>query len=187
MMRLFVGLALPDDVSRRLRSLETSLPGARWVPEENLHLTLSFIGEVSRRDAADIDLALDSIRAQCFELQLSGVDWFGQKGYGGEGRLLFVDVVKNPELIQLHERVTSALTRIGFAPEKRKYRPHVTIARLRDIRFDRLANYCQQKNLFSTGPFEVCEFSLFSSVLTRDGSHYSIEASYPLTPMPITA
>ncbi len=186
MLRLFVGLTLPDEVTRRLRMLETALPGARWVPEENLHLTLNFIGEVDRHAAADVDLALEGVRSPAFELRLTGIDWFGQKAPGGEGRMLFVDVEKNPALIQLHERIGSSLARFGIAQEKRKYRPHVTIARLRNVNFDRLANYCRQKNLFSTEPFEVGEFSLFSSVLTRHGSHYSVEASYPLTPMPIT-
>ncbi len=186
MLRLFVGLTLPDEVRRQLEFLQTDLPGARWVPPHNMHLTLCFLGEVDRHTAADVDLAMEAVRSPAFDLRLSGVDWFGQKARGSEGRLLYVDVEKNPDLIRLQERVTSALQRFGIRPEKRKFHPHVTIARLRDIHFDRLAGFCRRKNLFATEPFGVEDFSLFSSVLTRDGSHYSIEASYPLTPQPIT-
>tara|TARA_R110002110_G_scaffold249872_1_gene466048 strand:+ start:1055 stop:1618 length:564 start_codon:yes stop_codon:yes gene_type:complete len=186
MLRLFVGLTLPDEVRRQLEFLQTDLPGARWVPSQNMHLTLCFLGEVDRHTAADVDLAMEGVRSTAFDLQLSGIDWFGQKAPGREGRLLYVDVVKNPDLIQLQGRVTSALQRFGIRPEKRKFHPHVTIARLRDIQFERLAGFCRRKNLFATKPFGVEDFSLFSSVLTRDGSHYSIEASYPLMPQPIT-
>ncbi|MBU6473883.1 MAG: RNA 2',3'-cyclic phosphodiesterase, partial [Alphaproteobacteria bacterium] len=73
-MRLFVALALPDQVAEGLLLMEGGIPGARWQRREQLHLTLRFIGEVDGRVAADIDDALAALCAPGFTLELHGVD-----------------------------------------------------------------------------------------------------------------
>lgn len=72
-MRLFVALSLPEPVREALSALANGLPGARWVPPENMHLTLRFIGEVDGRDARDVDDALAAIRMPGFDLKIAGV------------------------------------------------------------------------------------------------------------------
>ncbi|MBT6960915.1 MAG: RNA 2',3'-cyclic phosphodiesterase, partial [Rhodospirillaceae bacterium] len=78
MYRLFVGLALPDDIREQLARFNHGLPGARWVAPENTHLTLRFIGDVDRYTAADIDSTLQTVNTDAFDFGLTGLGVFGQ-------------------------------------------------------------------------------------------------------------
>src|SRR4051812_13408366 len=127
MIRLFVALPLPEDVTDSLLALEQGVPGARWSTREQLHLTLRFIGEVDGRDASAIDETLAAISAPPFTLQLKGVGAFG----GKNPRALWAGVAANEALIHLQRKIESTIQRLGFHAEKRKYTPHVTLARLR--------------------------------------------------------
>src|SRR5262245_48342032 len=128
MIRLFVGVGLPADVRMRLSALCAGVPGARWTPPENFHLTLRFIGEVSEADAEDIHDTLMSVRTKAFDISLAGVGHFESKG---QVHTLWAGIEKNPELTALRDRIESALVRFGLEPEERRYTPHVTLARLR--------------------------------------------------------
>ena len=80
-MRLFVALDLPWSLRQRLASLAASgIPGAKWVPPENYHMTLRFIGEAQRHLAEEIDHALAALRARDFALTLAGVGTFDKGG-----------------------------------------------------------------------------------------------------------
>jgi len=179
MVRLFVGVELPEDVRERLVSLCAGVPGARWVPPENLHLTLRFIGEVAGGEADDIYHALAQVRPRIFNLTLSGVGHFET---GGEVRQLWVGVERNAELMALRGRVESALVRIGVEPEKRRFMPHVTLARLKDTPVHRVSSFLAHHSLFRAGPITIDHFTLFSSFLQSSGSIYTAEAEYLLQP-----
>lgn len=176
-MRLFVALSLPRDLRDRLGGLASGLPGARWVDPDNLHLTLRFIGEVDGREAEDVDAALSGIQGKRFSLTLSGVGQFGDER---RPRALWVGVEPNEALERLQAKIETALQRAGLAPEKRKFKPHVTLARLKTHPGERLHDYIVQRSLFRAGPFDVSEFTLFSSYLANSGAIYSAEAVYPL-------
>ncbi|HAH10376.1 MAG TPA: RNA 2',3'-cyclic phosphodiesterase [Alphaproteobacteria bacterium] len=176
MIRLFVALDIPEAVSDRLSLLETGIPGARWTPSDNLHLTLRFIGEVNEATARDIDDVLSTIRSAQFALSLSGLDTFG----GRRPHALFIKTRPSTELVHLQAKVDNALHRLGLTLEARKFVPHVTLARLRDVPEAKLAAFIQSANLFDTGPFPVDGFCLFSSELGEEGSTYFIERRYPL-------
>ena len=80
-MRLFVALDLPWELRQRLAALSGGgIPGARWVPPENYHLTLRFIGETPGHRAEEIDIALATLRARGFSLTLAGVGTFAKGG-----------------------------------------------------------------------------------------------------------
>ena len=175
-MRLFVAIALPDSLRSQLSGLCSGLPGARWVPPENLHLTLRFIGEVEGHDAEDIDAALSGIRLPRFPLTLSGVGDFG----GERLRSVWVGIEPNDMLDRLQAKVEQAVQRAGQPPEKRKFKPHVTLARFKSHPGARLESYFVQRSLFRAPAFEVTEFPLFSSYLTHEGAIYAPEAVYPL-------
>ena len=87
-MRLFVGLSLPADVRSRLASLKGGLPDARWVAEENLHLSLRFIGQAASGDERDIDLVLQSVTGSPFDLTLTGFGAFAEEVVAPESNLL---------------------------------------------------------------------------------------------------
>ena len=177
MVRLFVGVELPEDVRERIASLCAGVPGARWVQPENLHLTLRFIGEVANGDADDIYHALSAVRPRSFDVILSGVGHFDT---GNEVRALWVGVERNAELVALRDRIESALVRVGLAPEGRRFTPHVTLARLKDTPLHRVSAFLAQNSLFRAGPIPVSHFTLFSSFLQGSGAIHTAEADYPL-------
>jgi 2'-5' RNA ligase len=179
-MRLFVALPLPEPVRDGLRALGNGLPGARWVPPENLHLTLRFIGEVDGRDARDIDDALAAIRMPAFALQLAGVGVFGE---GRKLRSVWVDIEANPEVTRLRDKVEQAVIRAGRAPEARKFKPHVSIARFKNGTPppDKLQKYLAEHALYKSEPFPIDSFTLFSSFLSSSGAIYTPEVEYALT------
>jgi RNA 2',3'-cyclic 3'-phosphodiesterase len=173
MLRLFVGIVLPPELKLRLSLLCSGVPGARWVDPGNYHLTLRFIGEVDEALAADIDDALAKIHAPGFELGLAGVGHFGD-------RMLWVGVDKSPPLVHLRDKVESALVRLGLPPETRRYAPHVTLARLRNVGEAKLRDFIAEHALFRAEPFPVAQFSLIASYLTKGGAIYEDQADYPL-------
>jgi RNA 2',3'-cyclic 3'-phosphodiesterase len=177
MIRLFVGISLPEDVRARLSGLCGGVPGARWVPPENLHLTLRFIGEVHEGDMEDIHLALAGVRTRRFDISISGVGHFET---GNEVRVLWARVEKNLELSALQARIESALVRMGLEPEERRFTPHITLARLRDAPVARASAFLAHNNMFRAGPIPVESFTLFSSFLSSEGAIYQEEAEYPL-------
>lgn len=175
-MRLFVALALPDDVAESLLLMEAGIPGARWQRREQLHLTLRFIGEVDGRLAGDIDDALTALRTPGFALELHGVDTFG----GRDPRQIWAGVRSNPALSHLQKKIESALQRIGLPPEPRKFTPHVSLAKLKASPREKIMAYLSAHALYSSAPFDIDAFGLYSSTLTPNGSLYRCERRYPL-------
>ena len=181
MIRAFVALPLPDDVRQRLNLLQFLLPLPRRVPPENLHLTLAFLGEQPTDLLEDAHHALEAIRAAPFALTLSGVGSFG----GAEPRTVFAGVAPAPALEHLQRKVATALRRAGIALEKRRFTPHVTLARLNPERLSsldrmRLSDALAANAGFAAGPFEVASFALYRSHLGGEAAHYEELARYPL-------
>lgn len=177
MYRLFVGLALPDDIREQLARFDHGLPGARWVAPENTHLTLRFIGDVDRHTAADIDSMLQGIDADAFDFWLTGLGVFGQ---GRKTRALYARADASPGLTHLKGKVESAVVRAGQPPEPRKFSPHVTVARFRSSNPDRIQAFVEHNGLFRAGPIAVNRFVLFESHMGKGGSVYEELADYPL-------
>lgn len=178
MIRLFVAIPLPEDIQDRVAWLCNGLTNARWVEPQNFHITLRFIGEVDDSRFEDIDLALSVVRAPSFQLNLSGVDAFGNNS---GVRAVWVGIEREPALFHLRDKVESALVRAGVAPETQKFKPHVTLTRSRQRIDQRLGEFIQRNSLFQAGPLPVTEFTLFSSFLSQSGPIYTPERVYPLT------
>lgn len=178
-MRLFVGLDLPWPLRERLSALAgVGIPGARWVPPKNYHLTLRFIGETPRYRAEDVDMALAGLRAHAFSLTLAGVGTFAR---GGRSTALWIGVERNARLDHLQNKIETALQRCGLEPERRRFQPHVTLARLDNVAEGKLASYVQAYNLLREGPVPVDHFTLFSSLLGKEAPVYTAEVEYSLS------
>jgi len=176
-MRLFVALELPEEVKDRLASLTGGLPGVRWVRPENYHLTLRFIGEVPGYMADELDLALANIRAKPFELSLSGLGTFEK---AGRVQSLHVVAERTPGLAHLQTKIETALQRAGLPAERKRFAPHVTLARTDGAAVSRLIGYLQTHNLFRSDPLMVERFVLFSSRLGKEQAVYTPEVEYAL-------
>lgn len=177
-MRLFVALDLPWSLREHLSALVgAGIPGARWVPTENYHLTLRFIGETPGYLAEEIDHALLAIRARGFSLTFKGLGTFAR---GGKATPLWVGVEKNPELEHLRGKIETALQRCGLEPERRRFQPHVTLARLDNVMEEKVASFIATHNLFRADPVPIEHFTLFSSLLGKDQAVYTPEVEYEL-------
>ena len=176
MIRLFTAIELPEGVRTRLALLQGGVPGARWSPVENLHLTTRFIGEVDEATANDIDDMLAAIRSPAFDLTLKGAGEFG----GRDPHALWIGVAPNEGLMRLAAKIESALQRMGLDAETRKYTPHVTMARLRDAPIAKVREFLAAHAAFDSGPFPVRGFALFSSHPSQNGSLYRVERTYAL-------
>ena len=173
MIRLFVAIPLPADLRRRLAGLCSGVREVRWVAEENLHLTLRFIGEVAEPQADDIAAALAGVRSGPFTLALAGVGHFES---GRRVRVLWAGVEPAAPLLVLQERVESALRRAGLPPDSRRFTPHVSLARLKAAPAHRVGNWLQDNALFRAEPFTVDRFVLFESYLAHTGAiHAPVE------------
>lgn len=177
-MRLFIALPIPTQIAWQLGSLSGGVPGLRWVPQENYHLTLRFLGEKDGGQLADIDAFLTGIRAPSFHLQIKGVDCFSS---GSRIKTLWAGLEKEPALMHLRDKVESAVVRAGFDPVGHKFTPHVALAYAKDqVPLSRLQLYIAQHNLFRSAVFPVTHFALYSSRTGGDHSVYRVERLYEL-------
>lgn len=125
-LRAFVGSAIPPLLAQpiaRLQHTLPSLPGWRWTPEENLHLTLRFLGQLSSSELDSLGLHLARIQAAPINIR------FTRGGSFERGGILFIDIERSPALLSLQSLVEQAAARIGLPPETRPYHPHITVAR----------------------------------------------------------
>lgn len=169
MVRLFLAIRPPADVCSSLKTICYGVRGARWVETENFHLTLRFIGEVFEPIVEDISSELVRVSFDPFDITLHSVGHFESRG---RVNALWAGVAESAELQQLKAKIESALRRVGCEPEKRKFKPHVTLARLRNARPVTLQDWLPSNGLFRAGPFEVEEFSLYESRVGGAGSVY---------------
>jgi RNA 2',3'-cyclic 3'-phosphodiesterase len=137
-MRLFVAVeideaarAVAGDVQQRLRVALTPLLHARWVPPENMHLTVRFIGQIDdARVAAVIEALAPPIDVAPFDIELGGCGVFPP---GGAPRVLWIGLKRGlPSLAQLHDAFDQRLRPFGFEPEARPFSAHLTLARVKD-------------------------------------------------------
>lgn len=179
MPRLFVAIDLPEGVKRDLERLRAGVPGANWLRPAQFHLTLRFIGEVDGALARDVAAALAGVDGEGFAMSLAGLGHFGR---GRKIHTLWVGARADGGLLALRERIEARLVALGLEPEHRKYKPHVTLARLKEVGEGRLADYLAGHAAFASERFAVDSFALFSSFLGHEGAIHTIESSYPLRP-----
>jgi len=176
-IRLFAAIAVPAEIGEGLIRRQQGLPGARWRPIEAFHVTLRFFGEIAESAADDLDAELSAISGGALTLVLEGVGSFQD---GGDIHAVWAGVSENQALKRLAARCESAARRAGLPPDRRVWRPHVTLAYLRRADPGRVAAWIQGHNLLKSPPFRAGSFGLYSSHLGDEGASYRLERSYPL-------
>ncbi|MGE0629955.1 MAG: RNA 2',3'-cyclic phosphodiesterase [Hyphomicrobiaceae bacterium] len=176
MPRLFTAIELPDEIIDHLSDLQQPLPGARWIDPGDFHITLRFAGDIDGRAAREFRYMLAQIEVDAFELRLETLGTFG----GNDPRAVWAGVSLNPDLEALARANERAARAAGLAPETRAYKPHVTLARLRNTPPEIVARYLQRIGAFRSEPFVVTRFVLLSSKPRVGGGPYVEEESYPL-------
>jgi 2'-5' RNA ligase len=176
MPRLFTALEIPAPIAFSLSLLRGGLPGARWVDPENYHITLRFIGDIDHRTADEVARGLAKIDRPSFELSLEGLDALS----GRKPHSIAACVKASPELRELQAQQERIIQRMGLEPERRRFRPHVTLARIRSVSQEDAATYLALRGDFRTAPFPVGRFVLLSSRDSKGGGPYIMEEAYPL-------
>lgn len=177
MHRLFVAIRPPEAVRDLLIDAMDDTPKMRWVGDEQLHMTLRFIGEVEAPLADDIALALGRIRFDHFDLSVDGVGMFEQRGGGA----LWAAVRPKEPVAALAAKVDRACVNAGLEPERRAFHPHITLARWsRGTNAAAVRAFLERNRALASPPFTVDRFTLYESRLSRHGPHYEKVADFAL-------
>ena len=176
MHRLFVALRPPRPMREVLLAAMGDVLGARWQADEQLHLTLRFIGEVDRHAAEDVAAALGSVSHPAFALRIDGLGCFDRRGRIDS---IWAGVAPHDPLRSLHVAVSRALVRAGIKPEERAFIPHITLARF--SRGQEPPMPLPMQRLWPA-PVEAQfdHFMLFESELGASGAAYSVIERYKL-------
>ncbi|MCB1395750.1 MAG: RNA 2',3'-cyclic phosphodiesterase [Rhodobacteraceae bacterium] len=179
MIRAFLGLPLPDPLIHVLTVAQHRLRLARPIPPENLHVTLAFLGEQPEPVLEELHHALVARPLPAVVVQVTGLGVFG----GDKPRSLHATLSPDPGLEALQGRVAAAVRAVGLGLERRRFVPHVTLARFRpgETSAPALAAMLGAHGPLVSEPVEVGEMILYRSTLRRDGSVYDPLAEYPLT------
>ncbi|SEK55932.1 2'-5' RNA ligase [Roseivivax marinus] len=181
-MRAFIALPLPSSDAEVLEAMADRLDVGRAVPSENMHLTLAFLGDVPEAELREVAEALETLAPPAFSFRLSGVQSFGPNETG-PSLALAVDPVPGA-LKDLHDRVRSRCHGAGLVLERRRFRPHVTFARLparlTTEEDNKLAAFLRHEGAMHVDDIPAREVVLYESILTKDGPVYEPLAEFPL-------
>lgn len=178
MHRLFVAIRPPEHIRDVLIDVMDDSADFRWQDEDQLHLTLRFIGEVERPVGNEIADALGRICAERFQIRVNGVGRFEQRNSGA----LWAGVEPKAPLAALAAKVDRACQAAGLEPERRAFHPHITLARWKGRRTREVHDFLERRRGLASEPWQVDAFILFESRLSRHGAHYEEVANYALAP-----
>jgi 2'-5' RNA ligase len=180
--RLFVGIELPPDLQEALRELDPHLPGLRWLDPAQMHLTLSFLGDVEQARQEALARRVEEVRVPAFFLPLQGIGSFNTRG---RPSVVWIGVGRgHPHLFALHKHVQDAVLQAGVEPDLKPFHPHVTVGRAKGISREALQPFLRAHRESEFGLFKVTAFTLFSSVLAPDGATHTVELRVPLAETP---
>jgi RNA 2',3'-cyclic 3'-phosphodiesterase len=188
LLRAFIAVELPLDLRKTVcaatSNLQSQVGGlVRWVPVENMHLTLKFLGDVS---LANVDLLSGMLRAetdlfQCFELRLSGLGSFPSLK---RPRVIYIGIQAPAVLESLQRGIESATHRLGYESAERGFSPHLTIGRVKQnatvTEQQMIRRALEETKIDSLGTTRVESVELFKSDLRPTGSVYTRLFSAPL-------
>lgn len=181
-MRAFIAIELPESVREALRRQQARFrevcPDARWTRPEGIHLTLKFLGDVSSQQETQLKDALGRMGPfEKFTVRAQGFGFFPESK---RPRVFWAGLDAPPELARLAAQVEKALAPLGFPPENRPFKPHLTLARFKIPRPQpKLEALLAVENDPLLGTFEVSEFFLWESRLLPGGAEYYKVAHFP--------
>lgn len=180
-----MALNLPPEERRAIHEAVSPLVAldapVKWVSEDNLHITLRFLGERAEADAGAIGVALERAvsEVRSFDVSLGGLGGFPDLD---EPRVIWIGVERHPALELLANDVERMLHGFGFEPELRPFQPHLTIGRARkDAGRGDLEAIEQAASAVSySGLLAVSGVDLMASTMGKGGSHYRVVHHAPL-------
>lgn len=177
LFRTFIALKVEPEPAfiQSIKTMKSELSGesaVRWVGENKLHLTLKFIGDTSAFQVNEIKKVLGEMAMQYppFTFRLEGLGYFKKRGLP---RVLFAKIYEKRVLELLAVEMETRLTELGFVPERRPYKPHLTLARIKFLKNKDAFFRVVENNKYRVQQ-EVCikEIILFQSILKPSGPGY---------------
>jgi 2'-5' RNA ligase len=167
-MRLFTAIMVPLPIAQQLARLQPQpLLGLRLVKAEQIHLTLHFLGDTS---LSVVQQELQGFSGPAFELTM---DRLGSFPTAERSTTLWAGLQENKPLLELHNEIETRLVVAGYRPEKRAYRPHITLARCSpEVPKQVIQDFLAQQSTLLPMTFAVQEVVLFSSRLSEMGPTY---------------
>lgn len=180
-MRFFIAVDLSDEVRKALSKVQKELrpvtDTVRWVAPDSIHITLKFLGEVHEKRIAEIDEALVGLSWKPFAVKVRGVGFFP----GTRSPRVFWAGIEAPTMKDLAEQIDTRIDRLGFEKERRSFRSHITLARVRDTRIESSngagADKYQEQEF---GSLLVDRIFLFQNTLKSAGALYDRMKEYRL-------
>lgn len=174
MPRLFTAIEVPDHARLRLSALRAPFVRARWVKPEDYHITLRFLGDITRKQADEIGHLLADVDAMPPRVRISGTGAFG--GKSPSVVYAAVEMDENLEaLARAHDRAARA---IGLAPAEHKFVPHVTLARLENVPVETVAKFLERSGDLRV-PVFYPERAVMMSARDGGGGPYGVVDSFP--------
>lgn len=178
-MRIFIAVEISpqarEQVAQRIVFMRERFADLRvvWEKPEKLHLTVKFLGEIDENKLPAV-IAATSEAARAVELFNLTIERAGAFPPGGATRVLWLGVADASENLKLlNQRLEENCAAIGFAPETRAFKPHLTVARLKEPRHARELVNLHLQTRFAAARFRVDEMIVFQSELARNGSLYT--------------
>jgi len=183
MKRLFTAVKFfPDpDFLEAFRELRQAMAGEKikWVEEQNIHITIKFLGETDERRIPEISGLLNHLAdiTPVFSFRLEGLGVFGSSY---NPRVVWAGINPHHELLSLMKRVKQDFTKIGFPADRQNTVPHLTLGRIKFLR-DRtffqktLDDFKQIESL----PVTIREMILYESILHSSGPEYITTGTFP--------
>lgn len=176
-MRSFVAIPLEGDTIRRLKELQEGPGGIRWQDPANMHLTLTFLGDLPGERLDRLAAILSGLRCPSFDMTLEGVGVFPDPS---RPKVIWAGVNPHPALMELQREVESAAEEVGVAREEREYRPHVTLGRVEDAPAGAVGRYLERHGGWRVKKIPVRSFLLYTSRLESDGAIHSVRDRFRL-------
>ncbi len=170
-MRLFIAVQVPEELRAKMAGIakELDMDGIRPVKEQNMHITLRFIGETSEEKVNEIKERLREVKFEKFNCLLKGTGTFPNDEYV---RVVWTGIESDKKLEELSGKVNQALAEI---PGDEKFSAHLTLARVKK-KVDVKGFLGKHQEEF--GSFSVESFELVKSVLESDGPKYTTVAVF---------
>jgi len=189
-IRCFIAIEIEEEISKEIARVQRQLQkelrgnesGIKWVPPENIHLTLKFLGNVTDQEIPEICAAVSRAASECPPFSFS-VSTCGSFPPHRPARVLWIGITAGqPELKQLAKRVDHWVNKLGFPLEKRAFSGHLTLARIRQPNAGKaVLRVVEQSPLETLGQQSVTVLTLFQSDLRPGGPIYTPLHHAPLT------
>lgn len=190
LLRAFIAIELPqqtrDAIEQQTARLRQTLGDdlIRWIPSENMHLTLKFLGEVSASHLVFLKqmIAQTADSLPQFDLQVSGLGSYPTRG---NPRILWIGLQAPATLSSLQKNIEAGTSRLGYEQEERPFSPHLTIGRVRQNAnhsdLPKIRTILDKTQLGNIGIARVDSIQLYKSELNPNGSVYTKLFSAPLS------